>query len=95
MNVLITGAAGKVGRCIADGLKQRHRIRGLDVAPMPDVEDSIVGDLGDLGTLADPRETAQALVAELAPKTDVIVLLSALGLREGTGLWRRPGTPPG
>lgn len=62
MNVLITGAAGKVGRCIADGLKQRHRIRGLDVAPMPDVEDSIVGDLGDLGTLLTATRGMDAVI---------------------------------
>ncbi len=47
MKVLITGAAGKVGTTVAKGLKDRHDIRGFDIAPMPELDDSIVGDLAD------------------------------------------------
>ena len=62
MNVLITGAAGKVGRCVAAGLKQRHQVRGFDVVPMPDLEDGIVGDLGDLDVLTAAARGMDAVI---------------------------------
>ena len=62
MNVLMTGAAGKVGRCVAAGLKQRHHIRGFDVVPAPDLEDSIVGDLGDLDALTAAAREMDAVI---------------------------------
>ena len=76
MNVLMTGAAGKVGRCVAAGLKQRHHIRGFDVVPAPDLEDSIVGDLGDL----------DALTAAAREMDAVIHLAAAAGARS---TWKR------
>ncbi len=51
MRVLITGAAGRVGSRLVDGLRRRHRVRGLDCVPVPDLEDSIVGDLADMQTV--------------------------------------------
>ncbi|MEE2832009.1 MAG: NAD(P)-dependent oxidoreductase [Candidatus Latescibacterota bacterium] len=45
--VLITGAAGRVGRVLAAGLRERFEIRGFDQVEMPDLDDTIVGDIGD------------------------------------------------
>ncbi len=47
MRVLITGAAGRIGRVVAEGLVPRHQIRGLDLQEMPDLDDSMVGDVTD------------------------------------------------
>ena len=43
--ILITGAAGAVGSILANGLKGRYPIRGFDQAPMPDLEDTVMGDI--------------------------------------------------
>ena len=47
MRVLITGAAGTVGKIVARGLYKDHEIKGFDLAPMPEIKDSIIGDLKD------------------------------------------------
>ena len=51
MRILVTGAAGRVGRIVAAGLKQRHQIRGFDREPMPALEDAVVGSVADLDAL--------------------------------------------
>lgn len=51
MRVLITGSAGKLGRVLIAGLRERHRVRGYDLQPTPDVDDFVVADLGDLERL--------------------------------------------
>ena len=51
MRILVTGAAGRVGRIVAAGLKQRHQIRGFDREPMPALEDAMVGSVADLDAL--------------------------------------------
>ena len=48
MHVLMTGSAGTLGRVLVAGLGERHRLRGYDLQPTAGVEDSVVGDLGDL-----------------------------------------------
>ncbi|MFC1525191.1 NAD-dependent epimerase/dehydratase family protein [Candidatus Latescibacterota bacterium] len=47
MRVLVTGAAGRVGSVVAAGLMGRHQVRGLDRLEMPQLEDTVVGDLTD------------------------------------------------
>ena len=42
MRILITGAAGAVGSCVARGLCARHYIRGFDRFPMPVLHDAIL-----------------------------------------------------
>jgi len=51
MRILVTGAAGRVGRIVAAGLKERHQIRGFDREPMPDLTDTIIGNVSDLDAL--------------------------------------------
>ena len=45
--VLITGAAGQVGRVLARGLRGRCEVRGMDRAEMPELSDTVVAPLGD------------------------------------------------
>ena len=47
MRVLITGAAGAIGSTLVKAMKDRYSLRGLDRVPMPDLEDTIVGDIAD------------------------------------------------
>ncbi len=45
--VLITGAAGRVGSVLVDGLRDRYEIRGLDQVDMPGMSDTVVGSVSD------------------------------------------------
>ncbi len=47
MRILVTGAAGRVGSTVALGLRERHQVRGHDRVPMPQLSDTVVGDLTD------------------------------------------------
>lgn len=47
MRILVTGAAGKVGSTVAQGLLQRHCVRGHDRVKMTELEDTVVSDLTD------------------------------------------------
>ena len=48
-NVLVTGAAGFIGRYVARELKRRgHTVRGFDINPMPELPDGMVGDLAKM-----------------------------------------------
>lgn len=50
--VLVTGAAGELGRAACRELKSRgHYVRGFDRKPMPELDDAVVGDLTDPDTL--------------------------------------------
>ena len=64
MHVLVTGAAGKVGRFVAAGLEsQGHRVRGSDIVEMPDLQETIVGDLGDFDLVRRAAEGVDAIVS--------------------------------
>ena len=56
MKILITGAAGAVGRQLIKGLGDRYELRGLDRLPIPDLDDVIVGDVGDYATMLKATE---------------------------------------
>ena len=62
MRVLITGAAGQIGSHLAREIGNRHEIRGLDQVPMPELEDSIVGDVGDFDTVLKATEGVDAVI---------------------------------
>ena len=62
MRILITGAAGAVGRVLAAGLKGRYQLRGFDREPQPELEDGIVGELTDFAAVARATEGMEAVV---------------------------------
>jgi hypothetical protein len=69
-----------------------RRIGGLDVGIFALASDAHAEQLGDAASVTSPRDAAAKVVAEMAPKADVIVLLSALGLRQTKRLVRKvPG----
>ena len=62
MKILITGAAGAVGRQLIKGLGDRYELRGLDRLPIPDLDDVIVGDVGDYATMLKATEGMGATI---------------------------------
>jgi nucleoside-diphosphate-sugar epimerase len=62
MRVLITGAAGAVGSTLVRGLRPRHRLRGFDRVPMPELEDAVVGDLADFAAVHQACRDVEAVI---------------------------------
>ncbi len=62
MKILITGAAGAIGSTLVKGMKEKHTLRGLDVNPMPDLEDVVQGDVSDFDTLLKATEGMDAVI---------------------------------
>ena len=62
MKILITGAAGRIGTMLARALRDRHHLRGLDVAPMPEFEDAVVGDQGNFDTVLKALDGMDAVI---------------------------------
>ena len=62
MRILITGAAGAVGSCVAAGLRQRHALRGFDRVPMDALEDTAVGDLADFDAVLSAMSGMEAVI---------------------------------
>jgi uronate dehydrogenase len=61
--VLVTGSAGRIGRAAVRGLKEKGwRVRGFDLAPSPDADESIVGDIADASDIRRAMQGADALV---------------------------------
>ena len=46
--VLLTGSAGHAGRGVAEILRRRSRVRGLDVKPSDACDESSIGSVTDL-----------------------------------------------
>ena len=61
MKVLVTGAAGYIGRIVARDLGQHHQVRGADMRPMPDLADSRVLDMNDYEALCQALDGMDAL----------------------------------
>ncbi|MDP6943235.1 MAG: hypothetical protein QF464_03715, partial [Myxococcota bacterium] len=69
-----------------------QRVGDLDIGIFALADDAHTEALGGAATVTPPRDAARRIVAELAPRADLIVLLSALGLRETKRLVRKiPG----
>ena len=62
IKVLITGAAGAIGSVLVKGMKDRYAIRGLDRQPMPDLEDTIIGDVADFDTMLRATQGMDAVI---------------------------------
>jgi uronate dehydrogenase len=69
-NVLVTGAAGAIGRAAAAALVDAgHAVRGFDRVPMPDLTDSVVADLTDV-TAVNAAVAGMDTVVHLAATPD-------------------------
>ncbi len=62
MRVLLTGAAGLVGRAAVDVLRQRHDVTVLDVRPVDGVPEALQVDVMDLAALMAAVEGHDAIV---------------------------------
>jgi uronate dehydrogenase len=61
--VLVTGAAGRVGRYLRSGLPAfGWDLRLMDRAPIPDAPDAIVADIRDTGALSEAMDGVDAVV---------------------------------
>ncbi len=60
--ILITGAAGTVGSTLVRGLRERYEIRGLDIRPMPELEDSVVGSILDFDVCFEATKDIDAVI---------------------------------
>jgi nucleoside-diphosphate-sugar epimerase len=61
--VVVTGSAGRIGRAAVRGLKEiGWRVRGYDLAPSPDADESVVGDITDAAAIRKAMQGATALV---------------------------------
>jgi len=76
--VLVTGAAGALGRSIAPALASRgHQVSGFDRAPMPHLEDAVIGELTDRAAI-DRATDGIDTVIHLAAYPDPADLLGTL-----------------
>ena len=62
MNILITGAAGRVGTVLVNGLKDRYTLRGFDREPIPDLEDTVVGEINDMAAVLRATQDMDAVI---------------------------------
>lgn len=62
MKILMTGAAGKVGTTLVNGLRDRHTIRGFDLRHTPELDDSIVGNVSDFDAVLAAMEGMDAVI---------------------------------
>ena len=62
MKVLITGAAGKIGSILAEGLKDRYDIRGFDCEPIDNLGDVQQGDITDFDAVSRATRGVEAVI---------------------------------
>jgi uronate dehydrogenase len=60
--VLITGAAGRVGQVLVEGLRGRYEVRGFDQIDMPDLTDKIVAGVADYDACLQATEGVDAVI---------------------------------
>jgi uronate dehydrogenase len=62
MKILITGSAGAIGTTLVKGMKDRYSLRGFDCVPTPDLDDTIVGDIGDFDAVVNAADGVDAVI---------------------------------
>ena len=62
MRILIIGSAGAVGTVLVKGLCDRHELRGFDIVPTPDMDDSIEGDVSDFDAVLEATRGMDAVI---------------------------------
>ena len=62
MRVLVTGAAGKLGCVLIRGLRDSYKLRGLDLAAVPELPECIVGDVSDFETVLRASKNMDAII---------------------------------
>lgn len=68
--ILVTGSAGRIGQAVVRELKARgHGVRGFDLVPTPDADESIVGSITD-GPALQRAARGTASVVHLAATPD-------------------------
>lgn len=86
-NVLVTGSAGAIGRIVCRDLTARgYAVRGLDLAPSPDVAESLQGTVSDLDTVRRALSGMRS-VTHLAATPDDADFMSKLLPNNIVGLW--------
>jgi uronate dehydrogenase len=61
--VLVTGSAGRIGQAAVLGLKSKGwHVRGFDLAPSPDADESVIGNITDAAAIRRAMHGATALV---------------------------------
>jgi uronate dehydrogenase len=69
--VLVTGSAGRIGQAVVRELKARgHFVRGFDLVPTPDADESIVGSITDGAALKRAAQGTATLVHLAATPDD-------------------------
>lgn len=84
LKILVTGAAGRIGRLLMASLEERHEMRGFDCAALKGTH-SEVGNLTDLAALRRAMEGADVVVhlagtKKEAPFVDDLVPNNVIGL---------------
>jgi len=62
MRVLLTGAAGFVGKAAIEVLRREHEVRLFDVVPIPSEPEMLVGDIADFRTATEALAGMDAVV---------------------------------
>jgi uronate dehydrogenase len=69
--VLVTGSAGAIGRPVCAELRAAgHSVRAFDLAPTPDVDDAVVGDIVDRDAVTLATQGMDAVIHLAAIPTD-------------------------
>jgi len=94
--VLITGAAGRVGRALVRGLGEGFSLRGFDRTPAPECEDFHPGDLSDLELLTRASSGMDAVVhlagsADPGAPWELVLGANIVGTRNALEAARRAG----
>lgn len=95
--ILLTGSSGAIGRCIAPHLVARgHAVRGFDRVRSDELEDQIVGDVGDAAALERAARGCDTLIHLAAhpgpaPFREILVNPNVIGLHTAVDTACRQG----